>query len=328
MKKIKKVRITNQKKAFLYKNNAITFFSPLFNGNITLAREDIFLEMEDYKIKRFESTIYKLSKKTKVTVFNHQENLQNISSLKESVLNANYNLYLNIFSFFFNFNLVATFLTNLSINFLFYLNDNPIGIKQNTLLKTYFSTFFIFAFKIHLKITNLLPRMIPFKFHFFHLIICHNVISKIYYITFRVLCDTINIFGGRNYNKMKKRIDIMIYPPDVIILSSFIFVFSSLIMYTIIGFYVFSLIFRASFSFFLFCFETFFIFFGTNFEKKGILVKEKRKEKVLFINYKTKEIFFWEKMLFSMKMALKKCKINKEFFNKCFTGDCQINLKN
>lgn len=296
----------------------------IYNSNLsdlTIRNTKLFLEIKDNKIYKFESDFYFLGKKPKIRIFKTKENFTSIKSLKKHILKKDYFLIFFLISLVINFKYLVILLTDLSIEIVIYLNDTPIGIKQNVILKNYFTKFFLVIFNLQLFLMKYMPSFTPIKLLLLHLIIIHNVITKIYYVTFRTICDCFNIFRGRNYNRLKNRTDKINYTPDVIVLASFVFVFSLLIMYTIFGFFLFSLFFRLIFIFFYFICYIFIIFFTTNFSKKGIFRKIKKK-------YKLKKLNLSDKIKFALKMSLIINKINHNFISEMFSKDYQLSLLN
>ncbi|KAL0266019.1 UNVERIFIED_CONTAM: hypothetical protein PYX00_011736 [Menopon gallinae] len=120
-----------------------------------------------------------------------------------------------------------------------YLADNPMGIKQNRLLKTYFAEFFICTSRLQMMAAmSRHAWMIPPRYNILCLRVFNTLVSQLYRHAVQVLVDCINIFGGRSYNALKRRTDRVEYPPDVIILASIVFAFTTLVLYNIIGFYI------------------------------------------------------------------------------------------
>lgn len=136
---------------------------------------------------------------------------------------------------------VPKFFTNQFLKIIEYLVDDPIGIKQNKLIKLYFAKFYEAIFNLQLFILDHeIGMYLPPTFWFWHIKLCNMALCKIFSFTFSILTELISIFRGKNYNKIKYRMDDVQYSPETIILASIFFAFVLLILYNIIGFYILS----------------------------------------------------------------------------------------
>ncbi|KCZ77289.1 hypothetical protein H311_01702 [Anncaliia algerae PRA109] len=323
---IRKIIITNKIGINIVKKKTLKIFDCRIEDNIVVKDPKLFLQIKNYELIQFKSEFYRINDKYKIIAHVHKESLRNKNDLEKNLLKKNYKIHLILLLMLFNVKYFVILFTDLSINVISYLNDTPFGLKQNTLLKNYFSLFFLIMLKLQLNLLKNIPKMLPYKIFLLHLIIYHNVMTKLYYITYRVIVDCIYIFRGRNYNKLKKRTDRIIYSEDVIILGSFLFVFALLFMYTIIGFYLFALFFRIVFLFFNLFFDILIIYFTTDFSNYGTLIKERNNKNNKIIEFKTKKFTNFDKICLVTKIALNKSKIPHSFLVKIFTEDYQIEL--
>lgn len=108
-----------------------------------------------------------------------------------------------------------------------YIMNQPMGIKQNTVIKTIFGT----LFKTILSVDMGLYFTLPIR-------ICSRIIFAAYSYNTMILMDIFNLLQNKTYNPIKKRTDTIHLSVDQIVLSVFLFSFGFIIYTNLVVYYV------------------------------------------------------------------------------------------
>lgn len=210
------------------------------NGTTTITCSWLLLEVGEQRVKTFRSCCCVLEDTVKIRVYNHDRDHGELQFATDRA-NVGSTMFscMYLLSSVCSMNRMCVVIVRVYLLAIAYLTDNPMGLKQSRLLKTYFAEFFVCVSRLQMRAaTSRYAWLLPPKYHLLCLRVFNTLVSHLYRHTVRVLVDCIGIFGGRNYNALKKRTDRVEYSPDVIILASIVFSFAALVLYNIIGFYI------------------------------------------------------------------------------------------
>lgn len=210
------------------------------NGTTTITCSWIFLEISGQMLKTFRSSCCVLEDAVRIKVYNHNRKYEEIplATCRMNVGTIMFNC-IYLLSGVCNMSHMCVAVVKAYLLAITYLADNPMGLKQSRLLKTYFAEFFVCASRLQIRVaTSRYAWLVPPKYHLLCVRVFNTLVSQLYRHTICVLVDCIGIFGGRNYNSLKKRTDKTEYSSDVTILASIVFSFATLVLYNIIGFYI------------------------------------------------------------------------------------------
>lgn len=253
--------------------------------------------ISNIKFKTTKFCIYKSFKHT----FDSNIPFTNHSSLPSNkiVITHHYTFISLLLLIFVDDRKISFFLRN---TILFLINE-PIGIKQNKIISHLIGKIILDSFSILNCIECKLLRVISLLLNFIFFTL---FIFKVYFKLITLICEMLNIFQGKNYNKVKKRTERMNFKFDRIIIASFLFSLIVLFIYNIVGYYLFFLMLYFAFHFWIIGLNFFrFMMLDLNnyviMGRRGIRLLNK-KEKIYFgILYAIKmSVFCQEKFLISI----------------------------
>lgn len=131
----------------------------------------------------------------------------------------------------YNPDIIHNIFTEMPLKSIDYIMNKPLGIEQNTVIKTMLGKLFkqIISLKIHEDFT--LP-----------LLICTRFIFIIYSINMMMLKDIFSLIKNKTYNPVKKRFDTIRLDTDQTVLSVFIFSACAIIYMNLVIYYMYFVI--------------------------------------------------------------------------------------
>lgn len=108
-----------------------------------------------------------------------------------------------------------------------YIMNQPMGIKQNTVIKTFFGTLFKHIIRVDTGMDFAQPLQI-----------CSSIIFSAYSYNTMILMDIFDLLRGKTYNPKKKRTDTIQLSVDQIVLSVFLFSFGFIIYTNLVVYYM------------------------------------------------------------------------------------------
>lgn len=108
-----------------------------------------------------------------------------------------------------------------------YIMNQPMGIKQNTVIKTILGTLFKTILPVDMGLNFTLPIRI-----------CTRIIFAAYSYNMMILMDIFNLLQNKTYNPIKKRTDTIHLSVDQIVLSVFLFSFGFIIYTNLVVYYM------------------------------------------------------------------------------------------
>lgn len=116
---------------------------------------------------------------------------------------------------------------------LFLLNE-PMGIKQNKIINHQLGTAILRTFGAY----DCIPPLLRVPCLLVHLAVMADFITRVYSKLAGLIIETVRIFQGKNFNRVKKRTERVDFKFDRIIIATFLISLVVLFMYNLIGYYV------------------------------------------------------------------------------------------
>ncbi|KAK6090791.1 hypothetical protein P3W45_000036 [Vairimorpha bombi] len=192
-----------------------------------------------------ESIDFKIFSENKICINDFLEKHKMINFHKKSKSVANF-ILVKLFIVGLKFllkDILSTFFVDIPSMAIQYIKDQPMGIKQNTVIKENLGVVFhmmVYGQTIIYKYLYLLSLVTDFDKFFVQISI--KFIFKIHAYILSTLLEILGLFRNRTYNKIKKRFDTVKLSIDQIIMSVLLFSVFLLTYVNIICYYIFYLI--------------------------------------------------------------------------------------
>ncbi|KAI5181087.1 hypothetical protein PAEPH01_2784, partial [Pancytospora epiphaga] len=124
-------------------------------------------------------------------------------------------------------NIITTFFVQTPLRAMEHIMNQPMGIKQNTIIKTLLGTLFKKILAVEMELEFLVPVEM-----------CISIIFAAYSYNMMILRDIFHLLQNKTYNPIKKRIDTIYLDVDQIVLSVFLFSFSFIIYTNLVVYYM------------------------------------------------------------------------------------------
>ncbi|KAM0678196.1 hypothetical protein BDAP_001211 [Binucleata daphniae] len=117
---------------------------------------------------------------------------------------------------------------------IYFLLDEPIGIKQNKIINLYIGNFFLITLGYIKNMTSRANTSILCTYLW-----CISwLIVKIFSNILKMLKELIFIFQGKNYNRIKRRVDKITIGSDRVVIAVFLFAMLVLAVYNLFGYFI------------------------------------------------------------------------------------------
>lgn len=295
-------------------------------GGVLIVRNNkLFLEVAGSRIKCFASDFCCVTEDTHVRVYVHSDAFADVGSFVRKCSQESIFRYLHLATVL-DLRSPLDWFTRAYVLSMRYLGDEPMGIKQNKLVKRYFIQFFVYTFDVETRVmASRYAKLVPINLHYIGLRSYNAMICRIYKLAVDTLLDCMHIFGGRNYNTLKSRIDKMEYSVDVIILASIVFAFTLLILYNIVGFYVLAVLYRAVIAVCELCVATVAFLCVTDFSRcKKNTCRTLQVRSANYAEYKVsaQSVSFYDAVLISLRVVFRSKGIKRCFWKDWLRGTC------